>query len=140
MSVSYTTAIRTTRLAAGATAAGATAWLQIWGDEGSIPATPDATPVSSVLLASLAMSNPIDTTNAAGVLTMDTITDDTTAEASGTPQFARIATTETGVTSGVIMMSAGVAGGDLSFDAAIVAGGTVSVTALTITDGSATTA
>ena len=138
MSVSYTTATRNARL--DLVRAQTQAYLQIWGDEGSIPATPDAAPVSSVLLASLAMTaTNIAPAASGGVLTMSAIADDTTANASGTPQFARIATTETGTTDGVVQMSAGLTAEDLVFDAAIVAGGTVSVTSLTITDGSATT-
>jgi len=135
MSVSYTTAGRNSRLDLVTTAAGGASFLQIW--DGAIPATPDATPAGT-LLASLACSATLAAGAAGGVLTIGTISDDTTAEASGTPTFARISTTETG-DGGVVMMSAGVGGGDLSFDAAIVAGGTVSVTSLTITDGSATT-
>ena len=136
MSVSYTTTGRNDRLNLVTTAAGGASFLQIW--DGAIPATPDATPAGT-LLASLACSATLAAGAAAGVLTIGTISDDTTANASGTPTFARISTTETG-DGGVVMMSAGVGGGDLSFDAAIVAGGTVSVTSLTITDGSATTA
>ena len=135
MSVSYTTTGRNDRLDLVTTAAGGASFLQIW--DGAIPATPDATPAGT-LLASLACSATLAAGAAGGVLTIGTITDDTTANASGTPTFARISTTETG-DGGVVMMSAGVGGGDLSFDAAIVAGGTVSVTSLTITDGSETT-
>ena len=135
MSVSYPTTTRNARLNLITTAAGGASFLQIW--DGAIPATPDAAPSVS-LVASLACAATLGAGAAAGVLTITPPSDDTTADGSGTPTFARIATTETG-DGGVAMMSAGVAGGDLSFDAAIVAGGTVSVTALTITDGSATT-
>jgi len=135
MSVSYPTTTRNDRLNLVTTAAGGASFLQIY--DGAIPALPTDTPAGT-LLASLACSATLAAGASGGVLTIGTITDDTTANASGTPTFARISTTETG-DGGVVMMSAGVAGGDLSFDAAIVAGGTVSVTSLTITDGSATT-
>ena len=136
MSVSYPTTTRNARLDLVTTAAGGASFLQVY--DGAIPATPDVTPAGN-LLASLACSATLAAAASGGVLTIGTISDDTTANASGTPTFARISTTETG-DGGVVMMSAGVGGGDLSFDAAIVAGGTVSVTSLTITDGSATTA
>lgn len=134
MAVQYTDTVRNARLAEVTSAVGATGWLQIW--DGALPATPATAPAGN-LLASLQMSNPIAGAPSGGVLTMSAITDDTAANASGTPTFARIATSETGTTTGVVQMSAGVGSGDINFDAAIVVAGTVSVSTLTITDGSA---
>jgi hypothetical protein len=61
---------------------------------------------------------------------------DSSANAAGTPTFCRIATSETGTTTGVMQCSAGVGSGDISFSAAITSGGTVTLTSLTVTDGS----
>jgi hypothetical protein len=114
------------------TAVGATGWLQVW--DGALPATP-ATAPAGTLLASLAMSNPIAPAASGGVLTLSAITDDTNANATGTPTFARFATSETGTTTGIVQMSAAVGSGDLNFDASIVSAGTVAVSSLTITEG-----
>lgn len=134
MAIQYTTTVRNNRLNEVTAAAGAAAWLQVW--DGALPSTPDATPAGT-LLASCSMSNPIAPNASSGVLTMSAIANDTSAAAGGTPTFARIASTETGATSGVTQMSAGVGSGDLSFDAPVVILGTVTVSSLVITDGSA---
>jgi hypothetical protein len=81
------------------------------------------------------MSDPIAPAASSGVLTMSAIADDSDANAGGTPTFARIATSETGTTSGVVQMTAGVGSGDLNFDAAVVVSGTVSINSLALTDG-----
>ena len=103
--------------------------------DGALPASADTAPAGT-LLASCACSNPIAAAASGGVLTMSAISDDTNANATGTPTFFRIATTETGTTTGIVQGSAAVGSGDLNFDASIVAAGTVSISALTITDGS----
>jgi len=133
MAVSYATATRNNRLDEVTADAGATAWVQVW--DGAVPASPTTAPAGT-LLASLACSNPIGAAASGGVLTFSAISDDTNANASGTPTFARVATSETGTTTGVAQFTAGVGSGDLNFDATIVSGGTVSVTSLTFTDGS----
>ena len=133
MAVQYRVTTRNNRLDEITTDAGATAFLQFW--DGALPATPITAPAGT-LLASCAMSNPIAPAASAGLLTMSAITSDTDANASGTPTFCRIATNETGTTTGVVQMTSQIAGGDVSIDAAIVVTGTVAVTALSITDGS----
>lgn len=134
MTVSYTDTVMNNRMDEVVTAAGATAWLQIW--DGAVPAQPDDAPAGT-LLASCAMSNPIaPAASGAGVITLSAITDDSSANATGTPTFARIATSETGTTTGVAQMSAGVGSGDVNFNAAITAGANVAITASgTITHG-----
>ena len=134
MAVQYLTTLRNNRLDEVTTDSGATAWLQVW--DGALPATP-ATAPAGVLLASMALANPIAPAAAAGVLTLTVspVPTDASAAASGTPTFCRIATTETGTTTGVVQMSAAVGSGDISFSAAITVGGTVTLTSLTITDG-----
>ena len=132
MATHYLDSLRSNRMDEVTNDVGATGWLQVW--DGAIPAQPDTAPAGN-LLASLQMSNPIAPAASAGVLTMSSITDDTNANNSGTPTFGRFATSETGTTTGVVQFSAGVGSGDLNFDAAIVSGGTVSVTSFTITEG-----
>ena len=132
MTVSYREATENSRLTQVVTDAGATAWFQTWS--GAVPATPIAAPAGS-LLASCSMSATIGTVTG-GVLTLNAIADDTTANGTGVPTFCRIATTETGTTTGIAQMSAAVGSGDVNFDASITAGATVSITASgTITHG-----
>jgi hypothetical protein len=135
MAVEYTDAVRNARLDTITTAASTAAYLQVW--DGALPATP-ATAPAGTLLASMALSNPIAPGASGGVLTIDVtpVPTDSSANAAGTPTFCRIATTETGTTTGIVQMSAGVGSGDISFSAAITSGGTVTLTSLTITDGS----
>lgn len=135
MAVQYLASLRNNRLDEVTADCGATAFLQVW--DGALPATP-ATAPAGTLLASMALSNPIAPAASGGVLTIDVtpVPTDAAANASGTPTFCRIATSETGTTSGVVQMSAGVGSGDISFSAAITVGGTVTLTSLTITDGS----
>lgn len=133
MAISYATTTRNNRLDEVTADAGATAWIQVW--DGSVPASPTTAPAGT-LLASCACSNPIGAAASGGVLTFSAISDDSSANASGTPTFFRVATSETGTTAGVAQGTAGVGSGDLNFDAAIVVSGTVSISSLTITDGS----
>jgi hypothetical protein len=135
MAVQYAVTTRNNRLDEVTADSGATAWLQVW--DGALPATPVTAPAGT-LLASMALSNPIAPAASGGVLTIDVtpVPTDSSANASGTPTFCRIATSETGTTTGVVQMLAGVGSGDISFSAAITVGGTVTLTSLTITDGS----
>jgi hypothetical protein len=132
MTLQYSVTLRNNRLDEIVALAGSSAWLQVW--TGSIPATPVSAP-GGTLLASCSMSDPIAPAASSGVLTMSAIADDSDANAGGTPTFARIATSETGTTSGVVQMTAGVGSGDLNFDAAVVVSGTVSINSLALTDG-----
>ncbi len=139
MAVSYTSTLAHNQLDEITALVGATGWLQIW--DGAVPATP-ATAPAGTLLASLQLSNPIAGAAPNGgsnnTLPLDAISDDTNANASGTPTFARFATSETGTTTGLVQMTAGVGSGDINFGSAIVAAGTVSVTSLVITNASGT--
>lgn len=134
MAVSYSTATRTARMNAVVTAidAGSAAGtLKIYA--GSAPANVGASLGAATLLATLTLSDPVGSvTN--GVLTFSAITQDSSADASGTPTFARIADSN-GVD--VIQVSAGVGSGDLNMGAATVAGQPVQVTSFVITEGSA---
>ena len=134
MAIQYAVTTRNNRLDEVTADAGTGAYIQFWN--GAVPATPVTAPAGT-LLASCACSNPIAPAASAGALTLSAVTSDTNANASGTPTFFRIATTETGTTTGIVQGSCAVGSGDLSIDAAIVATGTVAVSSLVITDGSA---
>jgi len=87
---------------------------------------------ATTLLAELALSATAAPASSSGVVTFNAISNDTSADASGTPVWARI------LTSGntpVLDCSAAVGSGDINFNAAIVAGGVVSITSMTMTDG-----
>ena len=133
MATEYVVGTENNRLDEVTADAGATAWFQTW--DGALPATPASAPAGT-LLASCAMSNPIAPAASGGVLTMSAITDDSNADAAGTPTFCRIATSETGTTTGIVQIDAAVGSGSVNFSAAISAGATVSIAASgTITHG-----
>ena len=133
MATEYLSSLEDNRLDEVTADVGATAWFQVW--DGALPATP-ATAPAGALLASCQMSNPIAPAASGGVLTLSAITDDSSADAAGTPTFCRMATSETGTTTGVVQIDAAVGSGSVNFSAAISAGATVSITASgTITHG-----
>lgn len=126
MALGYVTTLRNSRLAQITAAIGASGLLRIFS--GAKPAVGGA---ETTLLASLALSATFAPAPAGGVVTASAITS-ATAGASGTPAWGRLATS---ASAAVVDMTAGVGSGDLNFNAAIVAGGTVACSALTITDG-----
>lgn len=110
-------------------AIGASGLLKIYS--GAQPAGPGTAITTQTLLAQLALSATAAPASANGVLTFDTITSDSSADASGTATWFRI-TTSGGT--GVLDGSVGTSGCDLNLNTtAIVAGGSVAVTSLTIT-------
>jgi hypothetical protein len=136
MAISYATALRTTRITDVKTAidAGSGAGLlNIYS--GTRPST-GAAITSEVLLAQLTFSDPCGTVSS-GVLTFSAITADSSANATGTATWARITTSTPDF---VADMSVGIAGSgaDLILNTtAIVAGGVVSVTSASLTEGNA---
>lgn len=127
MALGYVTTLRNTRLDAITTAIGSSGKLRVFS--GTKPATGGA---ETTLLASLPLSATAAAAASAGVLTLNAITNDTNAAASGTPTWARLTTSANGA---VVDMTAGVGSGDLNFNAAIVATGIVSCSSFVITDG-----
>ena len=111
------------------TACGATATIRVY--DGTRPTDPDTALSGNTLLAELACSNPVFGASSSGVITADTITDDSSADNTGTPTWATI---HDG-TNRIVDFSAGVGSGDLNFSASITAGATVSISSLTITEG-----
>jgi len=127
MALAYVTTLRNARLDEIETAIGASGLLRVFS--GTQPATGGA---ETTKLAELALSATAAPAAAAGVLTFSSISDDASADASGTPTWARLCTS---AGAAVVDMTAGVGSGDLDFNAAIVISGTVSVTSFVITDG-----
>lgn len=96
------------------------------------PAGP-ATAPSGTLLGTLTMTDPAFGNAANGVATAASITGDSSADASGTAGWARIADSSgTAILDMSVTVSGG--GGDLQLDSVnIVAGGAINVTSLTVT-------
>lgn len=133
MATSYAPTTENNRLDEVTADAGAAAFFQVW--DGALPADAATAPAGN-LLASCAMTNPIAAAASGGVLTLSAITDDSSANNTGTPTFCRIATDETGTTTGVAQIDAAVGSGSVNFDASITSGATVSIGASgTITHG-----
>lgn len=128
MALAYTTTLRNTMLDAITTAAGNAALLRIY--DGVRPATGGA---ATTLLAELTCGTPFAAGAAAGVLTLGAITQDASANATGTATWFRI------VTSGATFVldgNVGTSGSDLNLTTtSIVATQPVSVTSFTITEG-----
>ena len=120
-------ATKTSRAGQISSALGTAAQLLIY--TGAYPATPD-TAATGTLLATLPCSNPFGT-SASGVLTANAITQ-ANAVATGTAGWARLQTSG-GV--GIVDMDVGTSGASLNLNTtAIVSGGPVQVTSLTLTE------
>ena len=128
MALAYSTTLRNAMLDAITTAVGNAGLLRIY--DGSRPASGGA---ATTLLAELTCGTPFAAGAAAGVLTLGSITQDASANASGTATWFRI------VTSGgtfVIDGNVGTSGSDLNLTTtSITSGQPVSVTSWTITEG-----
>lgn len=126
--VAYSTSARNARMDAINTAIGANGLLRIYN--GTRPATGGA---ATTLLSQHALSPTAAAASVSGTLTFNPIAN-ATAAASGTATWARVTTS--GGTA-VIDLNVGTASADIILDnAAIVAGGTVTISSLAITDGS----
>ena len=102
---------------------------------GTAPANADAALSSNTLLAVLPLGDPAFGAASAGVATANAITADSSADATGTPTFFRLLASNG--TTVVYQGAAGASGQELNLSGLsagqIVAGGSVSVTSLTIT-------
>lgn len=130
MALAYSTTLRNAQLDAITTAVGASGKLRIY--DGTRPATGGT---ATTLLAELTLNATFAPGASSGVLTLNSITSDTSADATGTATWFRI------VTSGgthVIDGNVGTSGSDLNLNTtSIVTGATVAVTSFTITAGNA---
>jgi hypothetical protein len=124
------TTLRNTMLTSIATALTATSRMLIY--TGSAPAN-TATPTGTLLATFTLAATP--GTASGGVLTF-TLPSNVTGAASGTPGYGRMidGTTDDG-THTQVQFSCGVGSGEMNFSSTIASGGTVSITAMTITDG-----
>lgn len=130
MALGLSTTTRNNMLDEITAAIGSSGLLRIY--DGSRPATGGT---ATTLLAELALSATAAGAASGGVLTFSAISDDTSANATGTATWFRITTS--GGTA-VIDGSVGTSGADLNFNSvSFVSGGTVSVSSLTITAGNA---
>jgi hypothetical protein len=98
---------------------------------GSPPADPQTAP-SGTLLATLVLSNPAFGSAASGEADANAITDDASADATGTAGWFRLAdAAATGIIDGTITATGG--GGDIEFNTvSFVAGGVVSIDSLSV--------
>lgn len=130
MALAYSTTLRNAMLDAITTAVGNAGLLRIY--DGTRPSTGGT---ATTLLAELTCGTPFAASASSGVLTLGSITQDSSANATGTATWFRI------VTSGgtfVIDGNVGTSGSDLNLTTtSITSGQPVSVTSFTITEGNA---
>ena len=132
MALSFTTTLRNNRLDQITTAIGASGLLRIYDATGGVPANVGTALGTQVLLAELACSATFAAGAAGGVLTANAITQDSSANATGTAAFFRLTTS--GGTA-VVQGTVGTSGADLNLNTtSIVSGGPVQVTSFTITE------
>lgn len=136
MALSYTTTLRNNRMDEVTTLIDADVGagsLRIYA--GTPPASVNAALSGNTLLAQLPLTDPAAGAAASGLLTFSAITDDSSADATGTASFFRLLDNSGDA---VVQGTAGTSGTDLILDtASITAGQTVSVTSATITEGNA---
>jgi hypothetical protein len=131
MALGYVAVLRNNQLDEITARAGASALLRIY--DGSRPATGGT---ATTLLAQLTCNSTFAAAASGGVLTLNAIADDTSADATGTATWFRIVQSDgsTHAMDGDVSTS----GSDMNFDSvSFVAGGTVSVSSFTITAGNA---
>jgi hypothetical protein len=130
MALAYSVAVRNAMLDEITAAVGASGLLRIY--DGSRPATGGS---ATTLLAELTLNATFAAAASSGVLTLNAITSDSSANATGTATWFRI------VTSGgthVIDGNVGTSGSDLNLNTtSLVSGAAVAVTSFTITGGNA---
>ena len=133
MTLAYEASVRNSRLQdiADAINAGTGAGrIRIYN--GSRPATGGA---ATTLLAELTLSDPCQASITGGVLTFDTITADSSADAGGTATWFRIVDSDGNF---VVDGDVGTSGSDLNLNSTTISiGQTVTVTGFTITEGNA---
>lgn len=136
MALSYLTALRTSRMDLiddSANAGAGAATLRIYN--GTPPASANAALSGNTLLAQLTMSDPAFGAASGGVLTASAITQDSSADATGTASFFRILDSDANV---VLQGTVSTSGADLNMTStSIVITEPVSVTSLVLTEGNA---
>lgn len=131
MSLSYKTTLRNSMLDQVTSQIGASGLLRIY--DGTPPADVNTALSGNTLLAELALSATFAPAAASGLLTANAISNDTSADATGTATFFRLLTSA-GVA--VVQGTVGTSGADLNMPStSITSGGTVSVSSFVITEG-----
>lgn len=131
MTISYTALVKNARLDAITTQIGTSGLIRIY--DGTPPANADASLSSNTLLAELACSSAFAAAASGGVLTANSITADSSANATGTASFFRVLTSGATVK---IQGTVGAGSGDLSLNTvSIVASAQVSITSFVLTSG-----
>lgn len=130
MTLGYSTTLRNAQLDQITTAVGASGKLRIY--DGTRPATGGT---ATTLLAELPCSATFAPAASGGVLTVNAITTDASADATGTATWFRVVTSANAF---VMDGSVGTSGADLNLNSvSLTAGGSVAVTSFTITAGNA---
>lgn len=130
MALAFSAAVRNSMLDAITTAAGGSALLSIY--DGTRPATGGT---ATTLLAQLTCNATFAPSASGGVLTLNAITTDSSANATGTASWFRITTS--GATH-IVDGNVGTSGSDLNLNTlSIVSGGPVAVSSFTVTAGNA---
>lgn len=134
MALSFTTAVRNAKLDAITTATGNAALFRIY--DGTPPASANASLSGNTLLAELTCASPFAPAASSAALTASAITQDSSANATGTASFFRLYASNgtTVIAQGTVSTS----GADLNLNTtSIVAGGPVQVTSCVWTAGDA---
>jgi hypothetical protein len=133
MALSYSTAIRNAQLDQITTAVGTTAKLRIYS--GTRPANVAAS-ITGTLLAELTCNATFAPGSASGVLTLNAITSDSSADATGTASHFRL--WNSAATTAMIDGDVSTSGADLNLNSvSLTIGGSVAVTSFTIAAGNA---
>lgn len=133
MALSYSTTVRNNRLDEITAAIGSNGLARIYS--GTPPVNVGASLSGNTQLAELALSATAAPTASAGQLSFNTITDDVSADATGTATFFRLVTSGG---SAVVQGTVGTSGADINFNTvSFSSGGTVSLTSLVLTEGNA---
>lgn len=128
MALGFVTTLRNARLDAITTAVGTSAKIRIYS--GTRPATGGT---ATTLLAELPCSATFAPAAASGVLTLNAITQDSSADATGTAAWFRVLTS---ANAAVVDGNVGTSGSDLNLNTtSIVTGGPVAISSFTITEG-----
>lgn len=130
MALFFTTAVKNARADAISTQVGSNGKIRIYS--GTVPADANAALSSNTLLAELACSTTFAAGASGGVLTVNTITQDTSADATGTATFFRVLKSDNTV---ILQGAVGTSGSELNLNTtSISAGAAVSITAFTLTE------
>ena len=131
MALGFSTTLRNARADAIATAAGSSALLRIY--DGTRPSTGGT---ATTLLAELTCNVTFAPSASGGVLTLNSITNDSSANNTGTATWARLVKSDG--TTFVMDMSVGTSGADCNLNTvSIVTGGVVAITSAVFTEGNA---